>query len=745
MAVAQTMVVAPMQGANEVDAVGAVSRDSVARQLFDSHVAGLRARRRRDLISEKLLLHVDGSGDFQWMDILNDARVAIPRLISEWRKSENLLRLVVDNAVAHHTTMPLRYFAESGPDRRARDTAIVDTVWINWLAYHQDFNALAAEALYLAMPCGFCPIHAYWRDGTTHSYEPVSYGDVEVGGPGIGYEPTQGMIDCFVGNPFGTVYDLGARRGSVRWCSYERTLPADVVRETWGHLPGVMNLEGTSRVNSASEFQRIAQSWMTDDVSMHGSPVLMDRRDSDEELMTLVCRETAPGQTSDYPNGRLQIIAVPGHVDTRLGRGKTGHAKLLADQALPGNDYSWENVYSHHRGSDIHGKPWVEDLDQLQVDLNIMLSKHWEVLNRMIEAPIVAPGGAIGEDMADLDGYALLEIEPSLAAWRPRVMEWPQGILPALEKKIDDKRNALFTAGGYQASSRGEAPGSRIAYRAIVALQQADNTVHGPVNVRYQRSMTNFAQKCWRQMKTYGDVPWLINITGDQLSYLVEPYISGAQLSDEPPHYKLVNSFGSSPELRAQEVLELMQLRGADGEPFLLTAEARRQYPNPMVFDDEGFPDAVKRRRARTVAKAIIGLARQLREQTGMAETDPAHPWVAQAAQQVFYEAERRFPRKRDDLLEAHISTLSEITQDETADPIARQAAEARQSLYYEWQAAMAMQGAVATPGRPGAPGGTQVTRGAMSPAAIGAEAQGGESTMGDERGGGPTIAATAR
>jgi hypothetical protein len=482
-----------------------------------------------------------------------------------------------------------------------------------------------------------------------------------------------------------------------------------LVRQAFAHMPGVAGLEGTERIPSAALFQRIARSWQFVDLNAHGSSVLGPTSKSSEELLVVVCRETLPGIDPNYPDGRLQLVAVPGDADLRRGKGGT-NAILLADQALPASDFSWSLFYSHHRSDDVLGKPWVEDLDQLQVDLNIALSKRWEVINRMAEAPIVAPGGAISEDMADLDGYSLLEIEPSLASWRPRVMEWPTQILAALDREVEERRQAIFTIGGYQAASRGEAPGSRTAYRAIVALQQADSTVHGPVNQRFQRSACDFARRCWRQMKAYGDVPMAIDITGDEYAHLAEPYIDSTKLSDRPPAYKLVNAFGPSPELRAQEILQLLPLRGADGEPFMRTEEARRQYPDRTVFDEAGDPRSVARRRAKTIASAIHTVTAQLREQTQFHEVDIAHPLIKQIGMQVFAIMEQRYPRKRDDDLNSHLATLSEITQDETADPVSRIAAEMRQNLYYEWQAMMAGQMAPAQETQQGAVAPTRPT-----------------------------------
>lgn len=716
---AKGVVVAPQPERNQVDALGQRSKQELARQVVGAHRSGLAQRRDRDLLSEKLLLHIDGSGDFQWADIYDGQRVEIPRLVSEFRKSENLLRLVVDNAVAHHTTMPLRYHADSTPDRRARNKAIIDTLWMNHVAYQQDLNGLFADALYLAMPAGFCPIHAYWRDAVEdRGYDPTApSGGAEAN---LFKDTIPGSLDCWVGNPFDTVFGAGAKRGSAYWASYGRVLPASMVRAAFAHIPEAAGLEGSTRLPSAALFQRIAQTWKMAGLGVHGSPVLTGHvaEESGDELILMLCRETLPGVDVKWPDGRLTVVAVPGQVDLRRGEGKGSTAILLADQPLPARDFSWSVVYSHQRAEDIYGKPWIEDIDQLQVDLNIALSKRWELLNKMMEAPIVAPGGAIAEDMAELGGYSIMEIEPSLAAWRPRVMEWPSAIIAGLDREVADKRQAIYTGGGYQASSRGEAPGSRMAYRAIVALQQADSSIHGPVNVRFQRSACDFAVRCWKQMKQYGDVPWLIKIAGDEYAHLIDPYVDNTKLSDDPPTFKLVNAFGPSPELRAQEILQLMGTKGADGEPFLTTEAARRLYPNVLLPGDESHPKAVQKRRARAIAAAFTHLATEFRETTGLTETSIAHPWVQQAALQLFSEMELRFPRLRDDDLQAHLDSLSELTQDETADPIARLAARQRQDMYYQWQGMMAGQPQQGQPGM-GGPAGPGAAMGPGQPSGL--------------------------
>lgn len=764
-------VVSPAPNQNQQDAVGIVSRETNAKQVLDAHRRALRARRKSDLIREKLTLHVDGTGDLQFVEIFDNTRIDLPADVAQYRKTENLLRPIVDNAVAHHTTMPIKFFADSLRDRRSRDRAMIDTLWINHLAQEQDFNGLFAEAMYLAIPAGFCPVHAYWREDTGIDwYEPIGYGGA---GQEEGLSPEnqaaldqfmpghQGMIDCWVGNPFDTVFDRGAKRNSIRWFSYGRVLPADLVREHFGHVPGVEGLEGTTRISSAAEIQRIAKDWMVGGAGLHGDFTMGTRPkgedDEGDELLTVICQEIAPGGRGEYAEGRLRIIAVPGDADLRRDSpGDGAHAVLLADQPLPARSFSATNFYSHHRGSDVHGKPWVEDIDQLQVDLNIALSKRHDFIERMFDSPLVTPGGVLDEDMRQIGDLNVMELDPgqaSAAGWRPRVIEWPQSILIGLNTEITEKRNAMWTIGGYQAASRGESPGSRTPYRSLVAMQQADNTIHGPVNMKFRRSACDFARRCWSQMKTYGDEPWLLAVTGDDYAHLIDEYVDKTKLSDRPPAYKLVNAFGPSPELMAQEILELSQVRGGDGQPFLLTSEARRAYPNQMLFDERIDPTAVQKRRARAVVEGFHIMTDEFRTENQYGVVDVADPTLEQAAQAVFQRGEVRFRRMQSDLLPAHVQAYTEIVQDETVDPLTRRAMELRLEQYYAWQQQMAMAAAGQAP--PGAaPGGApdsavagEIRPERMDPRRVEAEMRSGGARSTERDDGRPRreVAATAR
>ncbi len=687
-------VIAPVPEQNEIDQGALVTNQAIATEILDMHVAGLEVRRGHDLLSEKLLLHIDSGGDLAYAEIYDNTRIVIPEMVAEYKKTDNLLRLVVDNAVAHHTSTPFKFFADSPPDRVSREKALMDSLWINYVSWQQDLNGLAADALYMAMSSGFCPIHAYWSENQVEQHEPISHSVVE--GPEAQlqqlFDPQPGRLDLWLGNPFDHVFDNAAKRGSIHWSSYGRVLPADPVRQTFGHMPGVMDLQGTTRIPSASQWQRIASKWNLEGIGRQGSPILSDTSSNKntEELMTVICREVLPGYEMAWPRGRLQIIAVPEMAD-REHRHQTSQPVLLYDGDLPAGDFSFQNFYSHHRSDDVLGKPWIEDMDVNQVDLNIALSEYWEYLQKMKNTPMVTPGGAIESDMGNLNGYDILEIDQSLGSWTPRVPQWPTEVLTGLEKVIKDKRDSIWRGGGYQAASRGESAGTRQAAKAIMALQVADNSIHAPVNMRFRRSMTQFARnQCWKPMKTYGDVGWMVDIVGDEYEYMVEPYIDRTKLSDEPPSYKMVNAFGPSPELRAQEMLELGQVRTADGLPLLTNQEVRDGYPHQEIFHARGNPQIVARRRARTIASETNRAAEGFRQKTGFDEWGVQDPAVLEAGKIVAMMIYQQFPPMRTDDLQAHLDTGTEIVQDETADPVARNAAQRRLDIYFAWQAEMA-------------------------------------------------------
>lgn len=638
----------------------------------------------------------------------------------------------MDNAVAYHTTMPFRFQADSAADRSSREKARMDTILANYIAQTQRLNAVFAEALYMAMAYGSCPVHAYWRDDLTFDpYEPIYAANSGMQGM------RRGIIDAFAGDPFDTVYNPGAKRNSVQWMSYGRVLPAEMVRKQFEQVLASLgvSLEGSTRLPSASRFQRTVRRWRDEALATHGSAGVDGGRDAGEELIALVCREVAPGVESDYPDGRLTVVAMQGASSTDpqdAARNRAGDAVLLHDGPLPAGRISAVRLYSHQRFDDVLGKPFVGDLDDQQVDLNQYLSLRKEKIRRLTRAPFLAPDG-LEIDGAVYDDDVIMEFSGQ-SAIAPQFLRIPTEDINALNQAIADKREAMFRLGGYQAASRGESKSGDAAAK-VVALARADDTIHGPVNQRFQETVCDFMQLCWALFKTYADVPWVIDIAGDEYGDIAEPYLDSSRVSDRPPAYRLVSGFGATPETRAQALLNLVVATGADGQPLMRTSTFKKAYPDPTLFADEADPKAMLERRAMRINEKIRKLTAQFRKENGLQPDQPLPPqWALMAGQQVFQKLQSDTPLLRDDNPQIHVTSLSEITQDESEDPIAREAAKLRQGLYYDWMAQIVAQqnaqrqqqdggqegqrasrGAAPAPKRQNPAGGTQ-TSDAMSP-----------------------------
>jgi len=667
---------------NQVDAVGHNSADSQAVEIRDFHQRGLRARKHRDLTAEKYLLHVDGEGGAQWYDLYYGQRLKIPTSLSGApRIQNNQLRPIVDNYVSHLATQPYRFVVETRQDRESRESAVIDQALINHQTRVQRWNTLWAEAKYMAACTGFCPVHAAWRDDQSGDpYEAV----LAVGSDGIPMiGPQPGSIDSWVGNPFDHVLDSGARRGSIHRQSYGRVLPADMVRQAFGRP----DLEGNDRLPSAATFQRVGQKWTQAAGMVHGSS-LLTLGQGHNELIGLIYDEILPGVDTRYPAGRLSIIALQGLAGTTReeARGGIGTPLLLWDGPLPGNALSSVMVYSHQRADDPLGKPFVGDIDDDQVQLNQLESMVNEYLRRASKPPL-ASTGRVNVETINYKGDTVLEVEP-LAGGSVELsyLEYPGRHISLLQNKIARVLDGMYRKGGWQASSRGEA-GAGESGKAIIALQQADDSIFGPMTAQTRDELQRYAALNWGLFKQFGDIPMILDVVGDEVAHLIEPYIDRTMLSKNAPVFTLVSGFGTSTEAKAQQLLNLFAMTDQVGEQVLTTRDLKKLWPDPSLFREVNDPQDVRERRPRVINASIRKAAKVVRQMYPELSYVMSDPMIQQLAQMVVFEMDAIHPLLMDDDLEGHITVLSTITQDEAEDPLVRQIAIMRQQQFWMWLA----------------------------------------------------------
>ena len=649
----------------------------IANEVKDFHWNGLRSRRLRDLTAEKYLLHVDGEGGAQWLDIYHGTRLKIPTsLTGAPRIQNNQLRPILDNFVSHLTTRPFRFVVEHRLDRESRETASVDQALINYYARYQKWNALWAEAKYMAACYGFCPVHAAWRDDmNTSPYEAILAIGVD-GQPMQG--PVPGAIDNWVGNPFDHVFDTGARRGSIHRQSYGRVLPAQKVREAFNRP----DLEGNDRLGASSTFQRVVSKWSNLGGNIHGSAAQTSGQGGDE-LIGVIYDEIMP--CTEYPVGELRIIAMNGMAATSRddARGGVGSAELLWKGRLPAGVFSSVNVYSHQRHDDPLGKPFIGDIDDDQIHLNQLESLVDEYLRRASRPPL-ASSGRINVDTLTYRQDTVLEVEP-LASGQVELkyLEYPARHVNLLQAKIQRVLDGMYRKGGWQAASRGEGNAGDSG-KKVVALQQADDSIFGPIERRTAEEAEAFAALNWTLTREFADASFIIDIVGDEMAYVADPSINRNKLSKRPPIFTLTSGFGTSTESQAQQLLNMFGMVDQKGEQLLGTRELRRLWPDNSLFIHSDDSSQIREMRPVVINQSIRNISQQMREMYPQLPASMSDPMIQMAAQQGAQQVDAQHPALMDDSDEHHIEVLSILTQDETEDPLARRIAMFRQQQYWQ-------------------------------------------------------------
>lgn len=675
--------------------------DEIAKQIVEGHRKGKQRKRQTDLWREKLVLHIIGSNDLQWLDIYNGSRLAVPGPIQGGlRLQHNLLSPLVANWIAYHTGQKFQVLAEMRADAESRDRAKIDTLYANQALARQKVNDLVAQAMFFAAGYGHCPVHGLWReDQAAAPYEPV----YNVKQPGMEQvQVRRGYTDFILGDPFDTCYGEGSRRGSIQVYTYGRTLPITQVKATFGHVPGVETLKGRTDLPSASRVQRLMRKWDGIQHASHGTAVINGEWGGDE-LVALVCREIAPGILPKYPRGLFEIAAINGEAETeREGVGSgAGKPVLLHRGPLPGGRFSAVQFYGGFAGDDVLGHPYAADLDELQVVLNQLVTHRVEAGKRFARPPLIVGPGGLVDDSVLLDDDAILEMADGSIV--PQFLYPPTQTVTQFNEAIEAQMDSMFRIGGWQAASRGESNSGDPAAK-VVALMRADDTVFSQVNTALRASLSDLCQLNHALGKAYMVVPDAVTaITGNDFSYLAEPYVTREMLSEDPPHFEVVSGYGATPEATGQQLLQLVGMKGSDGQPLLSTDEFWRRWPDPTLRPPEINAKYMREKHAHWVNFVIQRVGRRLAEQM----PQQAQQMIPMAFQMVMQAA----PINLDDPPELHLEVLSLITQDDDRDPVSRAVARERQKIYGQLlaqrqMAAAAMQARQGPQGRPGQPGG---------------------------------------
>jgi hypothetical protein len=276
----------------------------------------------------------------------------------------------------------------------------------------------------------------------------------------------------------------------------------------------------------------------------------------------------------------------------------------------------------------------------------------------------------------------------------------------SLETRLQKVEESMFRIGGWQAASRGESNAGDAAAK-VVALQRADDSVHGPETRHIQGVLAEFLQLVHLVTKEHaGPYPIPVKTAGGEFGYMAQQYLYADQLSNDPPNFQVTSGFSSTLEAKGQQLFNLVAAKGADGLPLLTTKQFQKQYPDLSVWPVETDIIDVKKQRANAINYLIRDLVQQYKESSGFDESQ-IHPRLLEqslevAAQEIWIQLDSIEEIQPDDDITINIEALSEITQDVSEDRLVRKVAQKRVLQNHEWQRMMAQpQGGGAPAGSP--------------------------------------------
>lgn len=646
----------------------------IADSVVERHRKGKLKKRLHDLTAEKYYVHVDGENDGQYAELVGDQVVMVPPRVGTFiRLQQNLLQPIVSHFVAYLCGIPFKAIADVPQGRRARDKGRMATVVANHVIADQQLNSKLAEAMFVAAVYGHCPVHATWRYGSKHPADPIAP---------QGMPP--GYVDIWVGDPWDTTYNDGATRNSVYRMTYGRTMPLAVLENAFPGHPEISKLRGASSNSAtASTSDRILRKWHSANQSQSGHPYI-GAGESTEDLISVLVEEWAPGYLREHKEGLLRIVALSGRADTGMGAVGGGENVLLHQGPLPGGRLSAVRFYSLNRFDNVLGKPYVAPIDDLQIQLNNVVTMRAVRLAKFSSPKPVAPtGSGIEADtfIGDEDTILLYNGDRG-----PEYMKPPMGN-PDYDAMIREIEAQLFRISGWQSASRGEAnagdSGAKVNF-----LAKADDTIFSPIRQGFEASFSDLMALCHALVRENAQGhPFLANIVGDELSYAIDPWIRAEELDYCDPHFKLTQGFGASPEALADALQGLVQLQAADG-PLMTSDEFWDRYPNPALRPHRPNVRAVKQIRLNSINYMIERLCDEA--ETEYRDLIAQDPNIApQLAVEIEAEVRRRYPLLRTEDYAMAFESMDEVIHDPNSSGLKRNVCELRMNAYYEQLQAM--------------------------------------------------------
>lgn len=623
-----------------------------------------------------LLVHLDGTGEGQWAVLLEGASyISIPWAFgSRARTQINLLQPITANMIKHHTAIPYRAVVELSGPRKKRRKLKAAQAYGNHVIADQRLNSVIAEALWMGAPYGHCPVHFQWRTDISHDpYQPLYLQGDEAAE--YSQKMRKGFVDAYCGDPWNTVYNEGATRNSVHRMCYARSVPLKLLQAAYPNVPGIMALKGRTDLPSVSRFQQAGRrAMMQAGTGKTGSHVLDGGRSGGEEIVVILCDELAPGIDPQWPTGRLSVVALDG-VATVDDNATTKMPLHLHTGALPAGRFSAIRIYPTDSFDDVHGRPWLANLDDLQRDLNQLATLQRERIRRFARTQLLAQTNSLEDD-------TLLTVDDAIIYYtgdKPTFLTPPPGEVGFISQDMMNTMEAMFRIGGWQASSRGEGKAGD-AHAKVVALAAMDDSIFSSANRMLQDDVCQGLTLATALAKENLVVPTPLKGSGIDLGYRGE--ITSFDLPDDAVTFALTQG-SASPEARLQQNMNMVTTLGGDGAPLMTTEQFHESNPDPSLRPVMSEVSRQRRLRPIEVADTIEDLADGFIEQNG----EPSPETLDGIAQWLNHALWQELPVEDGDDPQLNIDALDELILDTSVHKLARAVARLRRDGIAQWQA----------------------------------------------------------
>ncbi len=370
-------------------------------------------------------------------------------------------------------------------------------------------------------------------------------------GKPVPYDIAMGEVDCDILSPFNVIPEAGATTlEKMRRVMVVKQVSLEWIRQVFPESGKFVRSEDRVNVSSLEKqlVQLLGEKFQT--------PALRETDTTRERYGYATLKILREKPSIEFPAGRCIIVAG----DVLLKSGPLPYKFMQERSTLGLVKYDYIPI-----GERFWGKAPLESMIPPQCEYNRTLSQLIENKNLMSRPKwMAAYGHKIKQTAITSEPGEVVEYQPVGNATEPHPVTPPSipqyvfQILEISEKDMDD-------IGLIARVSRGEAPPGVKSGIAISYLQEKDNSVFGPLMVRFEASEAESGTYTLEIIKECYQEPRLLKLLGEDNQVEIEEFMA----SDDMPTEVWVQSGSTMPTSLAarQQLIELYFEKGILGDP----------------------------------------------------------------------------------------------------------------------------------------------------------------------------------